>query len=264
VLIARLVFILLVFAEIESADDLDLLMGINGLSQVIAALLAFAILMQHGYRIVWPSLNDCRSVLKSASPFFLSRVAVSTYTAGGALFLGMVSNTTSVALYAVAEQLYRGAQALLSPLSQVMYPYMMRTQNFHVLIKATAIATLVACAGSALTILMGEEIIRLLFGTGYQASLPVMQIFFITIIINTPSVLFGYPMLGALGKIHLANRSVIIGGVLQLAILWSLYLQGQTSAVDVALAVMIVELFVLIIRFYWSGKQYLKERRHCP
>lgn len=254
VLISRLVFIALVLTEVESATDLDLLMGINGLSQVIAAFLACVILIRHGYRPVWPLLTDCRRVLKSASSFFLSRVAVATYTAGGALFLGMVSSMNSVALYAVAEQLYRGAQALLSPLVQVMYPYMVRTRNFRLLMKVTAVATLAACAGSALTIMLGVEIIRFLFGVEYAAALPVLQIFFITIIINTPSILLGYPMLGALGQLNLANRSVLVAGVLQMVVLCTLYLLERTSPVDVALAVLMAELAVLTLRATWGAQ----------
>ncbi len=261
VLVARLVFIALVITEVESATDLDLLMGINGLSQVIAALLACAILIRNGYRPVLPLLTDCRRVLKCASPFFLSRVAVSSYTAGGALFLGMASSLNNVALYSVAEQLFRGAQALLSPLGQVMYPYMVRTHNFRLLMKVTAIATLAACAGSALTITLGVEIIRFLFGAEYAAALPVVQIFFITIIINTPSILLGYPMMGALGQLNLANRSVLVAGVLQIVLLYAFYLLGRNSPVDVALAVLMAELVVLTLRAIWGAQGWRRYQR---
>lgn len=261
VLMARLLFTALVFTAIESAADLNLLMGINGLSQVIAALLGCAILIRLGYLPVRPALTDCRRVLRHASPFFLSRVAVSTYTAGGAVFLGMVSSTQSVAIYAVAEQLYRGAQALLSPLGQVMYPYMVRTRNYRVLMKATAAATLAACAGAALTISLGTHIIRLLFGAEYAAALPVLQIFFVTIIFNTPSILLGYPMLGALGQLHLANRSVLVAGVLQIVVLCTWYLLGHTTPVDVALAVLMAELAVLTLRAVWGAREWRRQQR---
>ena len=256
VLIARLVYTALVFTTIGSAADLNLLMGINGLSQVIAAVLGYAILIRHGHVPARPALADCRAALKKASPFFLSRVAVSTYTAGGALFLGMVSSTRNVAIYAVAEQLYRGAQALLSPLGQVMYPYMVRTRNYRVFMQATAAATIAAVAGSALSAFFGAYIIRLLFGSEYAAALPVLHIFLITIIINTPSVLLGYPMLGAFGKLHLANRSVLIAGALQVVVLCAWYLLGNTSPVYVAFAVLMAELAVLILRATWSSLEW--------
>lgn len=256
VLVARLVFTVLVFSLIGSPSDLDVLMGINGLTQLIAALLGCAILIRHDHVPMWPALADCRLVLKKASPFFLSRLAVSTYTAGGALFLGMASGTRSVAIYAVADQLYRGAQALLSPLGQVMYPYMVRTRNYRILMQATAAATLVAGLGSAIAVYLGAHVIRLLFGNEFVEALPVLHIFLITIIANTPSILLGYPMLGALGKLHLANRSVLVAGVLQLVVLSAWYLLGRTTPVDVALAVLIAELSVLSLRAVWSTREW--------
>lgn len=259
VLVSRIVFIVLTFTLVTSAEDLALLMAINGLTQIIAAILGFGILMRLSYVPILPKLSACRDVLKQAAPFFLSRVAVSTYTAGGALYLGMVSGTRSVAIYAVAEQLYRGAQALLSPLGQVMYPYMVRTRNYRVLLQATAAATLVACLGSALTAFLGANIISFLFGKEFVEALPVLHIFLLTIIINTPSILLGYPMLGALGKLHLANRSVLVAGVLQIAVLCAWYFLGHTKPVDVAIAVLIAELAVLILRSTSSTREWRRQ-----
>ena len=261
VLVSRIAFIALTFTLVTSVDDLALLMGVNGLAQIIAALLGFGVLRRFGYVPSRPKLVACREVLKQASPFFLSRIAVSTYTAGGALFLGVVAGTRSVAIFAVAEQLYRGALALLSPLSQVMYPYMMRTRNYRLLMWTIAGATLVASVGSGLAFFLDAHIITLLFTNAYIESLPVLHIFLIAIIVNTPSVLLGYPMLGALGKVSIANHSVLFAGVLQLIVLYAWYALERTSPVDVAIAVLIAELSVLIVRSYCSGRELLSQKR---
>lgn len=260
VLLARLVFTVLVFTLVNSTLDLDLLMGINGLSHIIAALLGCVILYRYRYIPVWSNWLGCWNVLKCASPFFLSRVAVSTYTAGGALFLGVVSTTRNVAMYAVAEQLYRGAQALLSPLGQVMYPYMIRTSNHRRLLQVTCLATIIACLGAAFTAYFGAYIIQLLFSAEYVTALPVLYVFMITIIINTPSILLGYPMLGALGRLHLANRSVLVAGVVQLLMFSAIYFYNGTTPVNVALAVLAAEMTVLILRSTWGGIEWHRRR----
>lgn len=259
ILISRLAFIILTFTLVASSEDLALLMGINGISQIIAAILGFGILIRLGYTPTFPTLSSCCYVLRKSAPFFYSRLAVSTYTAGGALFLGIVSGTRSVAIYAVAEQLYRGAQALLSPLGQVMYPYMVRTRNFKVLVQSTVAATLLACLGSALSAYLGVHIIQFLFGTSYVEALPVLQIFLITIIINTPSILLGYPMLGALGRLKLANYSVMFAGLLQVIVLCICYAFGRTTPVDVAIAVLLAELAVLMLRAFWSAREWRRQ-----
>lgn len=255
VIVSRIAFLLLSLNLIVSAEDLPLLMAINGFSQIIAAVLGVIILAKLGYVPIQPRLSDCFNVLKKAFPFFLSRLAVSTYSAGGALFIGAVSGTRSVAIYSVAEQLYRGALAMLSPLSQVMYPYMVRTGNYRVLMKVIGGATLTACLGAAASAYFGSFVIRLLFGDDFIAALPVFQVFLLAIVINTPSVLLGYPMLGSLGKFNLANRSVIVAGGLQVIMLCIWYYLGYTSPVDVATAVLIAELAVLMLRSFWSYRE---------
>ncbi len=252
ILFSRLTYTALVFVVIESPSDLGVLIAINGLSQLLAAALGIIVLVRLGHPPRRPSVLECRNVLKSASPFFLSRVAISTYTAGGAVFLGLVSTTRSVAIYAVAEQLYRGAQGLLSPLGQVMYPYMMRTRNYRVLGKSTLAITLAAAIGSALTAALGNQVIHVLFGAEFAASVPVLNIFLVVLVVNTPSVLLGYPMLGSLGRVQLANRSVIFGAGAQICILLAFYLVDRRSPVDVALAVLGAELVVLTLRAAWS------------
>lgn len=259
VLASRLAFLALTFTLVASSDDLALLMGINGLAQIVAALLGFFILKQIGYELNHPTLSACHHVLKLASPFFLSRLAVSTYTAGGALFLGIVSDTRNVAIYSVAEQLYRGAQALLSPIGQVMYPYMMRTRNYRALLQTTVGASLLACVGASLTAYLGTHIIKMLFGEEFIVALPVLYIFLMTIIINTPSIMLGYPMLGALGKLHLANHSVLVAGVMQIIVLCTCYLLGYITPVDVALAVLVAELAVLILRAFWCTRLWRQQ-----
>jgi polysaccharide transporter, PST family len=260
ILVSRLVFVALTFTLVTSTNDLTLLMLINGLAQIIAALLGFGILVRSGYVPTRPQLSSCQAVLKQASPFFLSRVAVSTYTAGGALFLGIFSGINSVAIYAVAEQLYRGALSLLSPVSQVMYPYILRTQRYKVLMQVTATATAIACIGSILGALLGEKVILFLFGKDFMDSADVLNIFLLAIIVNTPSVLLGYPMLGALGLLHLANRSVLIAGGLQAILLFGFFILNYTNPVHVAIAVLVAEFSVLALRAVWCAHAWRRSK----
>ena len=261
VLTARIMFTASVFVLIRSPADLHLLVAAYGVSQLVAAMLSMWILSRHGHIPTPPSLRTCLHVLRKAAPFFASRVAVSTYTVGGALFLGTVSTTRSVATYAVAEQLYRGAQALLSPVGQVMYPYMMRTGNFRVLMRATALVTGAAITGAVVGAYLGPQIVQLLFGPEFGDTLPVVHIFLVAIIANAPSIMLGYPMLGALGEVRLANRSVLAAGTLQVILLLGCYLLGLTSAVAVACTVLAAELTVFVLRATWSVTAWRKRAK---
>jgi PST family polysaccharide transporter len=74
--------------------------------------------------------------------------------------------------------------------------------------------------------------------------------------INTPSVLIGYPLLGALGQAAKANRSVMIAGLLQIVLLGVCFTLGWTQALQIAITVLVVEAIVLMLRAKWGQEEY--------
>lgn len=256
VLIARLVFVIMAVAMINSVSDLGLLIILNGVSQIIAAILGWVFLWRLGYSPMKCGLMECWRVMQSASAFFLSRVAVSSYATVGALFLGIFSSPRNVAIYSVAEQLYRGAQSLLSPLGQVMYPYMVRSGNFQALWRMVIGVVAISITGAVFTIVMRNEIVILFFGSQYLPATSVLCVFMITIIVNSPSILLGYPALGALGRLNLANRSVIVAGVFQIVVLAILATTGHATPIGVAVGILLAEVVVLTLRAKWTYQHH--------
>lgn len=251
----RIIYALMVFVYIKTGSDLEALLIIYGLSQILIAIISIWYLNCEGYKMVYVSLQEVKGAIKNAIPFFWSRLAVSGYTVGGAIFLGQFSNARNVAMYSVAETLYRGAQGLLSPFAQVMYPYTVRTKNFKKLVQVTKIAAFVAFCGSLFTIFFSNEIITILFGESYLDSTHALIVLMLAVTINTVSVMLGYPALGALNKSNLANKSVIIVGILQILFLSALYLFGLFDQTYVAMTVLLAEVFVLILRYSWFAKE---------
>lgn len=255
-LAARGLLMLVVFSVIDAPSDLGLLLCLQGVSTLFAAGVGTLLIFKSGYRIERPTCRACLHTFRQARPFFLSRAAVSSYTAGGSVFLGLFSSVHMVAAYAVAEQLYRGGQAILSPFSQAIYPFIVRTRNFRVFAQALLASTLVAACGCVTTFFLGAEIITLIFGSEYAYATPVLYVFMATLLVNTPSVMLGYPMLGALGLLQRANDSVYIAGSIHLLILVWLYASDNINAHAVAMAVLIVEIVVLVLRAVWSHLGY--------
>jgi PST family polysaccharide transporter len=258
ILSVRIIYALMVFVFVNTEGDLQRLLVLYGISQIFIAFFAIVYLRKNGYKIIFVASEEIIVAIKSAIPFFWSRLAVSGYTAGGAIFLGHFSSARNVAMYSVAEVLYRGAQGLLSPLSQVMYPYTVRTKNFDILIKVTKFATLAAVLGALFTIFHSKEIIAAIFGERYIDSIYILNIFMIAVVINTASVMMGYPALGALNKSNLANKSVIIAGILQIGFLSALYLYGIFKPSFVAMSVLLSEGIVLFLRYAWFKNELRK------
>lgn len=248
VVLARSSYVLLAILWVSTPEDYLWVAIANGVAQILGALLAVGFMVKLGYSPVLPGWRFTREIFSDSVEFFWSRAAVATYTAGGAFYLGLVSTPSTVAYYSAAEQLYKGAQALFQPVSQALFPYMARTKDLKVFFRILKWTVVISLFSLCFGLMTGEWFLSVLFGENFSSSYSILAVFMVAFCITTPSVLLGYPLLGAFGDSRSANLSVIIGGVGQFIILITIYVLGWTNGLVVAASVMMVESFVLFYR----------------
>lgn len=264
-LLSRVLFVVSVLLFVKSGEDLNLVAIANGLSTLGTAALGILMILRLGYGIKWPGWREVWGAFSESAHYFWSRAAVMIYTSGSAFFLGVVSNPVQVAHYSAAEQLYRGAQALFNSVPQALYPHMARERNsalfFRILVGVAVLGVIGIVAGT----LLGSWFINGLYGPGFEESYPVLLVFVVVFAVAAPSIMLGYPFLGALGRADLANRSVIFAGFLQVLLLCLLWRMGWGSAAMVALAVLVTEAAVLLLRIFYVKKHlYLSLQSEAP
>jgi PST family polysaccharide transporter len=133
---------------------------------------------------------------------------------------------------------------------------MARTRNFELLFKVIKWSVAVAIIGAVAGVFLGPWVIALIFGKSFEQSYPVLLVLLAAICLSTPSVLLGYPLLGALGKNRTANNTVLIGGAIQILLLGVWFMLGLHKAPQIAVTVCIVELIVLSLRVCWGRRAY--------
>lgn len=255
---SRLIYFGTVVLWVTSPPDYYLVALSSGIANVSAASIGIYIIFRCGYKFEWCGWRYVLDTFKESTEYFWSRAALATYTSGGAFFLGTFSTPVQVAYYSAAEQLYKGAQSLFSPISQALYPYMAKDRNITLFTKILKLSTTLSIIGLVVGLLTGNWVIETLYGKDFSTSYQTLIIFLITFTISTPSVLLGYPFLGALGRPRDANMSVVIAGLIQTLLLALCYLLGKTLAVEVASTVLTVEIIVLTLRSYY-GRRLLKQ-----
>lgn len=254
---SKLIYIALVITLVKSQEDYYLTALALGVANIIAAVLGIGMLAKMGYTIRTVSIGFIKETFKESTEFFWSRAAVATYTAAGAFVVGIVSTPVQVAYYSAAEQIYKGGQAIFSPLAQALYPYMAKTKNIKLFSKILKASILVSLAGSVVGFYLGNSILEHIFGPAFIEGFPILSIFLITLTINTPSILIGYPFVGALGNSSTVNRSVLYGGATQISLLVIFYFLNLHQAIYIATTVLIAEIVVLAIRSHSARTVYL-------
>ncbi|WP_461536560.1 oligosaccharide flippase family protein [Spongorhabdus nitratireducens] len=252
----RLLFVLLVFYLVDEKGDGFLAIYAWGFAQVFGAILSFYMIYTKGFYFSSPTKENIIGCFTKGWHFFFSRVSVSLYTTANIVILGLTGSSTYIAHYSICDQLYKGGQAITSPLSQAMYPYMARTKDwnfFYYAITFTGISLAVICL---LFSLFSEEFLVLLYGDSLKNAGSLFDIFLIITIINFFGSAFGYSAASAIGKINIANHSVIIGSLIHLSVVALLYALDRITPYTLAFSLLTAELFVMMIRIFLIRYHY--------
>ena len=77
--------------------------------------------------------------------------------------------------------------------------------------------------GCLVAFLIAPIIIPLVLGQDFNDAIPLFRWMMIIALLHLPASIIGYPVLGAMGYVKTANRSVIIGAIIHLLTLTYLY-----------------------------------------
>jgi len=251
--VCRAGFVLAIYAMVRDPGDLWLVLGINALSHLAAAAAGWLVVRRLDVRLVPVSPAECLTALARSFSFMLSRAAAASYTSAATALLAIGgAGPHAVGQYAAAEQIYRGLQGLVQPATQALLPFMSSRRDLVLfrrlfwLILALTLAAAIACA------MLAEPLMALVFGSGFAESAGLLQLFMLVLVIYVPGVLLGYPFLAAFDRAALANRSVLLAGAAQVAIVAILFATDRLTASTLILSILAAELVVLATRLRWA------------
>ncbi len=260
---SKLIFTIAIFIFIQKETDFLLVPLLNGLGFIVGGLISLWIISRN---LDQPFHLQSKKILlshfKDSSQFFLSRVSVTLYTSTNVFVLGLFTNNTMVGYYSIAEKLYLALQSLYQPVVQALYPYVSKEKNIRLFKKLFTAILFINLFGIILLYFISEDIFAILFTQHIGSeSIEVFHILLFAGIIVVPSILIGYPFLGALGFAKYANISVIYGSILHIIGLGLLIVFHKISIYNVAYMVVVTELFVLSIRIFSIKREFLWENR---
>jgi PST family polysaccharide transporter len=122
-LLARVIFIMLVFFFIKEKDDNKYFLFFSGIGNLVAGCISIII----GYKLlrlkrIVPSRSDVRTELKKGWHIATSNLSVSIYMYVNILVLRVFTNDTIVGYYSISERIIFAARQMLSVYFQAIYP----------------------------------------------------------------------------------------------------------------------------------------------
>ncbi len=248
VLIGRLLIVFLTLLLIKKNNQYIFFPLITGFGQLIIFSMYIIQIYKNGYWLKFPSKYIFNDLLKNSFTFFLSRLSVITYTNGGTIFLGYFGNTYQVGIFSISEQIYKAIQTIITPISQALYPFLVKEKKIRIWLKLVAVSLFFSSLLCILLFIFFPLIFRIFFEPKYLKSIELLNIFLIAIPLHILNVLMGYPLSAIYGKESSTNKTVFFGVFIFLLSIFSLVISKNISTINLAIISVIVEFSVLGLR----------------
>ena len=217
------------------------------------------------------SMQDVWTRFRQSSTFFFSRFASTAYSTLNTLILDSVAPQKIVmndvlvdnpvrGQYGAASKLMDTGKQAMSPISDSLYPYMVKNHDYKLVKKVLLILEpiiIVFCVG---VFAVAPWFCATLFGEEYRASGDVLRVMLPTAVVILPSYICGFPMLSSMGLAKHANYSVLFGSVIHVINLAILYFTGYMNMITLGAAMSVAEILILCYRLVviWLHRDRLK------
>ncbi len=258
VFISKLLFTIGVFTLIREKEDYYLYPLVLSIPELSVAIISIYLAVKRfDIQIFIPKKIKLLYLLRESSTFFYSSVAISLFGYLNTVIIGDIKGNASLGLYAIAERCYNFALTLLSPVKDVLYPYMAKKRNIKLYKKLFIGIVFVTIIGAFILYYFSELAISLVFDDAYIPAAKYLSFFGFILLFQVPSMMLGYPLLGAVGRAKDANKSVIYATLLYVVAVVILYKQIEIETILVML--LLFQIFVLTYRSvatykYFRGK----------
>nr|WP_231620032.1 oligosaccharide flippase family protein [Pseudoalteromonas sp. NGC95] len=255
-LFSKILFVVLIFLLIDKESLPEEIMFIYAISNFFALSIAFRCIYLSGYRVCWPKKISLVRVFSNSVPFFISRASVALYTSASTFLVGVFSGTQQAAIYGASEKLFLASQSVTGPIAQALFPYMAKNGDRRLIFLILGLVGIPLSLIAVITGVWASEIMSFIFGPKFYDAGQLLQIFLIVTIVNFISVILGYPAFASIGKVSIANKTVVFGAAIQSVFLFLLYISDLFSALSIVLTVLFTETLVMFSRVIL----YLKHR----
>lgn len=239
----RSIFTVSIFIFVRQASDYHFVPLLNTLGFMVAGVLGFRIVLKEfGVKLTRPEWRVIRCHLTSGWHTFISGVAISMYTVTNTFLLGLFTNDTIVGYYTAAERVYLALAQLFNPLYQALYPYIVklvkesREKTLNLLNKLLFFISILTCTLWLILFLFARPLLNLLLGNAFEESVIIFKILSPLIIVVPIAYIFFYLALLAFKLDRYYSRIYLIGGLLNLSLVFIFLVLMGMEARGVALA----------------------------
>lgn len=246
----------LTFLFVKNDGDIIWIPILDIIGSVAAVFLVWLELRKQGVKVRPEGIKPALRKLKDSAIYFFSDMATTAFNALNTILIGVFITKTDVAYWGICMQLVGAAQSLYTPITSGIYPQMMRTKDRGLIQKTMQLFMPIIIIGCVFTFFAAKHALLIVGGAEYTAAEPLLRMLIPVLLFSFPSMLYGWPTLGAIGKQKETTMTTVVSAIFQVVMLLLLIISNHFYLVTIALVRGITELLLFGLRF----GIYLKNR----
>jgi PST family polysaccharide transporter len=251
--ISKVIFTISIFVFVKSPSDYLWVPILNSGGYIFVGIISMIIINKHfkipfqiqKNKYIWEQLQQGWYI-------FISTISTNLYTTTTTVVLGLVTNTTMVGYYAIAEKVLRIIVATFTPFTQTIFPHVVQlakksSQETVVFLRRILQYTLsISICMWLIGVVFAEPIFKLLFNINVAHSIIIFRILSpLILILPIASILFNIILLPFKMDKYF-SKIYITGAILNLILLGVLLFGFKLSTIGAAVSLIICELVITI------------------
>ena len=241
----------LTFVFVHNDSNMLWIPVLDILGTLVALALVWTRVRKYGVTFCKPEWKKAWAQLRESFRYFISDMATTTFGALNTVLIGIILPTAQIALWSVAMQIISAVQVMYSPITNGIYPEMIRSKSAKLIQKTCKIFIPVVVVGCIALFFLSRIAILIVSGEKYLDAVPVLQWLIPVLLFSFPAMLIGWPALGAIGRIKETTMTTVISAVFQCVGLLVLIVAKQFTIINLAILRGMTELVLLGVRLYY-------------
>lgn len=247
-LISRLTSTVLTFVFIKGDSDVLWIPILDIMGVLFAVIFVFLSMKKRNVRLVRASFKIAWQKIKESFIYFINALSSTTFNALNTFLIGIFLTNTDTAYWGLVLQLVTAVQALYTPITEASYPRMLQEKDPRIIKHILLIYMPIISLGCLLVWFAGEPILYLIAGEKYANAAHLLVYLIPVLFFSFPSMLLGWPTLGALNMQKEVSITTIISAIVQILGLCILRLTNSFTLFNVIIIRNITEIVLCLIR----------------
>lgn len=250
----------LIFVFVHNDTQIIWIPILDCIGSLLAVALVWIEIKKRNLHIKLMSLSRSLNKLGESAIYFASEMATTAFGALNTVLIGVFLSKSDVAYWSLCITMISAVQAMYEPINSGVYPDMVKNKDLKVIKRTLSIFMPIVTVGCVFTIFVAKYALLFVGGKQYADAAVLLRALTPVLFISFPTMLFGWPTLGAFGKAKEVTITTIVTAVAQIIGLLILMAMGRFELIEIALLRGITELLMFVSRVGFCFK-FRKEFR---